>query len=191
MTWYVVDGMDGSGKSTTADMIADELRSKGRKVKIVTHPNRDTRVGRLELRFLRMDGKPAVVMSTVFYILDILHSLVVKRRREFRECDDVVFVRYSMAVAYLPDRLCGTAYRVVEWVLPTPDVSILVDVTPEKAMERIVERGEDLETFETVAKLEKVRHRMLGLSDGWTVLDNDGDSDDLRRQISDRVLGGT
>lgn len=190
MTWYVVDGMDGSGKSTTADMIAEGLRSRGRKVRVMTHPNRDTRVGRLELRFLRMDGKPAVIMSTVFYIMDILHSLVVKRRREFRECDDVVFVRYSMAVAYLPDRLCGTAYRVVEWVLPTPDVAVLVDVSPERAMERILERGEDLETFETVAKLEKVRGRMLRLSGGWTVLDNDGDSEHLRRQVSDRVLGG-
>lgn len=191
MTWYVVDGMDGSGKSTTADIIAERLRSQGRKVAIMTHPNRDTRVGRLELRFLRMDGKAAVTMSTIFYILDVLHSLSMKKRRKYRECDDVVFVRYIMAVAYLPDSLCGKAYRAVEHVLPMPDVAILVDVTPERAMERIALRGEELETFETVAKLDKVRNRMIGLSEGWTVLDNDGDAESLRRQIDDRVFGGS
>lgn len=48
MVWYVVDGMDGSGKTTAADMLASELRSQGRRVLMISHPNTDTLVGRLE-----------------------------------------------------------------------------------------------------------------------------------------------
>ena len=102
MAWYVVDGMDGSGKSTVADILRGELESRGRSVMVIAHPNRETAVGRLELAFLRGDSKLDVVMSTVLYVADVLHSICVMRGRRGRACDDVVFVRYSMAVAYLP-----------------------------------------------------------------------------------------
>ncbi len=39
MAWYVVDGMDGCGKSTCADVIRDKLAGEGRRVFMVTHPN--------------------------------------------------------------------------------------------------------------------------------------------------------
>ena len=79
MAWYVVDGMDGSGKSTVADILRDELESRGRSVMVIAHPNRGTAVGRLELAFLRGDSKLDVVMSTVLYVADVLHSICVMR----------------------------------------------------------------------------------------------------------------
>ena len=51
MVWYVVDGMDGSGKSTVAGILKGELEARGRSVLVIAHPNRDTVVGRMELRF--------------------------------------------------------------------------------------------------------------------------------------------
>ncbi len=42
MTWYVVDGMDGSGKSTIAEMIRCRLEAEDRKVLVITLPNRNT-----------------------------------------------------------------------------------------------------------------------------------------------------
>ena len=68
-----------------------------------------------------------------------------------------------------------------------PDVAILVDVDPETAMSRISGRGEDLEVFETVERLGVVRDRMLGLADGWEVLDNGGVAEDLGLQIVARI----
>ncbi len=190
MTWYVVDGMDGSGKSTTAAIIANHLASEGHKVKIITHPNRDTAVGRIELAFLRMEGKVAMLLSILFYMLDILHSLGVMRGRGCRDVDDVIFVRYIMAVAYLPDSLCRRAYRMISQVLPIPDIAVLVDVDPVMAMERIRNRGEKLEMFERPDRLEVVRRRMLGLSEGWVVLENGSGMDDLEDQVLNEVFGG-
>lgn len=129
-----MDGMDGSGKSTAARIIVDHLESKGRKVLFMTHPNRGTRIGRLELELLKREGKAAMALSTLFYIIDILHSIRMMRSRRGRSYDDVVFVRYIMAVAYLPDGACGKAYRLISHILPMPDTAILVDVPPETAM---------------------------------------------------------
>ena len=190
MTWYVVDGMDGSGKSTAAGILADKLESEGRTILVIAHPNRATRIGRLELAFLRGDSRLDVILSTLLYIADVLHSLCVMRGRRGRRYDDVIFVRYIMAVAYLPDGLCGRAYRVIERLLPMPDVKVLVDVDPQTAMDRIRGRGEEMEVFETVERLATVRRRMLSLSDGWTVLDNGSGTDDLEEQVRGTLFGG-
>lgn len=189
MTWYVVDGMDGSGKSTVAGILADKLESEGRTVLVIAHPNRAIRIGRLELAFLRGDSRLDVILSTLLYIADVLHSLCVMRGRRGRRYDDVIFVRYIMAVAYLPDGLCGRAYRVIERLLPMPDVKVLVDVDPQTAMDRIRGRGEEMEVFETVERLATVRRRMLSLSDGWTVLDNGSGTDDLEEQVRGTLFG--
>ena len=80
--WYVVDGMDGCGKSSAADCIAENLRSKGRRVLVLTHPNRNTRIGKKEADFLLKDGKMAKIMATMLYILDVTHSIrMMKKNR--------------------------------------------------------------------------------------------------------------
>ncbi|MGN0097870.1 MAG: thymidylate kinase [Candidatus Methanomethylophilaceae archaeon] len=190
MVWYVVDGMDGCGKSTVARSIRTGLESKGRKVLIMEHPNRDTFVGRLERAFLEGDSKLHVMISTLLYIMDILHSLTFIRGGRGGSYDDIIFVRYSMAAAYLPDGMGRFAYDLICRVLPTPDVRILVDVDPDVAMSRIIDRGENLEIFETDEKLRTVRRRMLGLSEGWIVIDNSEGTEYMTEQVR-RITEGT
>lgn len=189
MTWYVVDGMDGSGKSTAASILREELESEGRTVLAIEHPNAATVVGRMEQAFLHKDGKLCVILSTIMYVADVLRSLTVMRGRRGRSVDDVVFVRYSMAVAYLSDGACRKADRAVKALLPHPDASVFVDVTATTAIRRIRTRGEALEYFETEERLDAIRSRMLGLADGWVVVDNNSGIEDLREQIRRKVLG--
>ena len=66
---------------------------------------------------------------------------------------------------------------------------ILVDIDPDVAMSRILERGENLEIFETDEKLRTVRERMLGLSDGWMVVDNSRGTESMREQVH-RIMEG-
>lgn len=182
LTWYVLDGMDGSGKTTIAGMLRDELESRGRSVLLIEHPNRRTHLGRLEARLLKIDGKPALVSAIALYVMDVVRSVwVLKRNRVY---DDVVFVRYVMAVSYLPEGLARKAYKLFMSVLPSPDEKILVDVDEITAYGRITSRGEDLERFEDLESLRETRRRMLMLSeDGWTVIDNTGGLEDSRRMV--------
>ncbi|MBE6524391.1 MAG: thymidylate kinase [Thermoplasmata archaeon] len=186
MTWFAVDGMDGSGKTTSSDFIREQLTAEGRKVLEITHPNLETPYGRTAAKYLCRDGKPAVLVATLYYILDVLHSLRYKRKHE-KEYDDIIFVRYSLAAAYLPSSLCRPAYKIIEFMLPVPDVKIYVDVEPEIALQRIYERGEELETFETLEKLEKTRSRMALITDSWIKIDNSGTPENTREQTR-RIL---
>ena len=127
MTWYIVDGMDGSGKSSAAKALKDMLESDGRRVFIVTHPDQGCWFGRAEARFLKVPGKPSEIIATMLYILDAVQS-VMRMRTSRGRYDDFIFVRYIMAVAYLPDGIYRKAYGIIERILPMPDVRIMVDV---------------------------------------------------------------
>ena len=181
MTWYAVDGMDGSGKTTSSDFIREPLISEGRKVLEITHPNSETSFGRTAAKYLLEEGKGAVMISTLYYILDVLHSLRVKRKHG-KEYDDIIFVRYSLAAAYMPEKLCKPIYKLIEFVLPVPDVKIYVDVEPKIALDRILARGEALETFETEESLEKTRRRMKLITDSWITIDNSGTPEETHEQ---------
>lgn len=183
--WYVVDGMDGCGKSSAASCITAQLESEGRRVLELTHPNRDTKIGRKEAEYLLQDGKYAKIMATLMYIFDVMHSIrLMKKAKKTNEYDDFVFVRYIMAVSYLPKPLAKLAYKFFEIVFPTPDVKIFVDVTGPTAMARINSRGEELETFETEEQLTKTREKMhMFIPKGWYLIDNNGDFENTKTQI--------
>lgn len=186
MVWYVVDGMDGVGKSSVAYRIKELKEREGRRVTVFTHPNRSTRIGRIEAKLLTIPGKPAKILSILFYILDVLHSVKYMNRRR-QDYDDVIFVRYIMEVAYLGDRFVPFAYKFFEHFFPPMEVSVLVDLDPDEAFRRIESRGEELEVYEAPDKLRKIGGRMRDLAreHGWYVIDNGGSIEETRGQISE------
>ena len=185
MTWYVVDGMDGSGKSTAGEMLKSYLESDGRKVLDITHPTEHRFVGRVADRFLHMEGgKFWEMLASIFYIMDVVASLFYVRRHG-KGYDDIIFIRYSLAVAYVPTSMVPMTYRIVETILPVPDVKVFVDVSPDVAFERIKARGESLELFETPDRLRKTRGKIMLISGDWNIVDNSGSEAHLEEQIID------
>lgn len=178
--------MDGSGKTTASDLIREQLESEGRTVLQITHPNRNSSFGRISSRSLHTDNRVSVLITTVFYILDLLRSLRILKNSK-GDYDDIIFVRYIMAVGYLPEKIYGIAYGVLEKMLPMPDVRIFVDLDAETSMRRIIERGDDLEIFESTEKLDRIRNKMLELTDGWIIIDNSRKKDFTELQIRDIV----
>ena len=188
VTWYLVDGMDGSGKSTVADELKRMLEARGRRVMMFTHPSDVTVPGRLSAKFLTKTGKAATILSTGFYVMDALRSIASMRINK-RKYDDVIFVRYIMAVAYMPEKHYRKLYRDIEIILPMPEVRIFVDIDAETAMQRILSRGEELEMFETVDQLADTRRKMLSLTDnGWIVISNSGELSETFRQLEQGVF---
>lgn len=187
MTWYVIDGMDGSGKSTAGTILRELLESKGRSVLSITHPTHDRLMGRIASKFLHMDGgRFWEMLSAVFYVFDVLTSLFHVRRHR-KEYDDVIFIRYSMAVAYVPASLVPITSRIVEAVLPVPDVKILMDIDPDVAFSRIESRGESLELFETPDRLRRTRGKIMMIADGWNIIDNTKSDVELRERIMEML----
>jgi len=125
-------------------------------------------------------------LASILFIADVLHSLHLLR--SWKGYDKVIFVRYIMAVAYLPGPLYKQGYDLFSKMLPVPPRLLLVDVPPECALRRIEGREHAREMFENLESLRKVRGKVLALSSrGWKVLDNRGPMDEVRSQL-ERVL---
>ncbi|MCK7579524.1 MAG: hypothetical protein MZV65_29990 [Chromatiales bacterium] len=173
MELIVVDGIDGSGKSTVAELIAVHYRSRGEKVLVRQHPSNSI-CGRLSRKSLTSEGKVMRTVATVFFILDVLNSL--RKLRGWKDHDKVIFVRYVMATAYLPTSLYRQGYEFFCKVLPTSRTTGYSWTSTRNApSRRIEEREHEREMFENLRSLEKVRGKVLDLSTrGWKVLNNCG-----------------
>lgn len=183
--FIVVDGLDGCGKDTHARRIAELITSKGGKVMLVSHPSQ-RRMGRLSKRALEGSGPCARLIATVFYTADVLVSVMNLAKERDRT---VIFVRYLLGTAYLPERLAPYGYAVFRRLLPFPDLALFIDIEPEVALKRIEARDATREMFETREQLDKVRSVALGLtsSDGWVRVDNSEDGERSFREV-ERLL---
>jgi len=185
MRFVVVDGIDGSGKSTVAGWIAQHYSSRGERVLVQVHPS-DRGLGRLARRCLQGDGALMYALSSVLFIFDVLIS-VAHLPWWRRKYDTVVFVRYLLATAYLPRRYARLAYDLFAAVLPVPERRLVVDVEPQTALHRIAIRQHDREMFENLPSLAHVREKVLFVAADWEVLDNNGPEEDSRRRL-DEIL---
>jgi dTMP kinase len=186
LRWIVVDGIDGSGKSTYAGLIEDYYRARGEKVVVHIHPSSGM-FGRISRRALESRGKAMHAVATIFFIADVLRSLS-KLKTEKKRYDTVIFVRYIMATAYLPDRLAPLGYKFIANLLPVPERLVLIDIDPAIANERISKRAEKKEMFEDPANLKRAREKLLSLAaKDWMVIDNSAPMDKGKESL-DRIL---
>lgn len=176
--------MDGSGKTTTANSLLDILESRGHTVLLLDLPNRQTSAGRTTVKCLQREGKPAMAFATIFFFADILGSISRKKRSD---ADDVIFVRYTLSAAYLPDRFVPVAYRIISKLLPAPDVKIYKDVDVNDAFQRILKRGEHTEMFENLTELNRIRKKMISLTDDWYVINGRLTPDEVADDLIDII----
>lgn len=190
--FLVVDGLDGAGKDTVAGILATLLAARDRTVAIRSHPSTNV-FGRLSRAFLLGRGRLAHALATAFFGLDAITSTALLGRLRRRH-DVVIFVRYLLSAAYLPDALARPVHDLFDSFLPEADVKVFVDTRPEVAMTRIRDRAGAEEMFENPESLADVRRRVADLLDGsWTVLDNNGSFRETRAQVEallPRVTGG-
>ncbi|MDI6896646.1 hypothetical protein [Methanocella conradii] len=117
--------------------------------------------------------------ATMFYALDVVRSLMLY----YRGGRDVIFVRYTLACAYLPRPLVKPTYALVSFLLPRSPNMFFLDVEPEEALWRIHLRGNGKEMFESLAHLKKNRERARLITDGWKVVDGNGAPEQVFEQI--------
>jgi dTMP kinase len=167
--FIVIDGLDGSGKSTQARLICGKLARGGRSFILRSHPSPDNFFGRMGRGYLLLEGKRAMIAASVFYLADVFRSVLLYR---WRRVDHIVFVRYLMGTAYLPRPLHRVAYLFFYRLVPTSDHMYFIDVRPEEAHRRLGSRVKK-EMFETLERLTEVREKALGLTvnGGWTIID--------------------
>ena len=168
MRLIIVDGLDGVGKDTHAQLIKNRYEKKGEKVALRSHPESDNFFGKKAKKALLGQGKINKLQAAIFYMLDVIRSI--RKYYGKKEHDTLIMVRYLMGTAYLSPKLAKIAYKVFESFVPTSDYMFFLDASPKELLKRVAER-EEKEMFETLSELIKVRKTALLLSENWNIID--------------------
>ena len=182
--FIIIDGLDGCGKDTQANLLRQKYLERNESVILRSHPTMDNSYGIKAKKALLGDGKPDKIKASIYYALDVIRSV----RIYYKKADTIIFVRYLMGVAYLPFPLAKLLYKFFETILPTSKYMFFLDIEPEEALKRLKSRDE-LETFENLEDLIKVRKKALKLAQKWYIINANDSIENIQKQINSFLEG--
>ena len=189
MVFIVIDGLDAAGKSTQALELCNFIRNHERTVQVRFHPSSDNPFGAKAKQFLYAKGKSAHFAAALFYMIDVIRSILLYSWRSY---DYTIFVRYLMGTAYLPPPLHYIAYQFFLAIVPTSQYMFFLDVSPTVAERRLRKNREKLEMFENISDLERTRLKVLSLtSTGKWIIVNANESTKGVQETIRRSLAST
>jgi len=174
--FVALEGIDKSGKGTQSLIVADDLKAAWGDVVHFSEPNdRDSLIGRHIRKVLKHEEPaPPIPDFQRLYVIDRAQDTVSTVLPALARGIPVVAERFAMStIAY--GMLQGSLWDYVRmhsevlgpW-LRWPDVTIIVDIPAEVAMERLAhERGKP-QLFEKLEHLSRIRNAYLQLaSNSW------------------------
>lgn len=203
-TFIVFEGIDGSGKSTQIDLLAQRLTQLGHHIYTTREPS-DGTVGKMIRQILggdiKMDNRaiaPLFVSDRLDHLLNEENGLCkLVEVGETVLCDRYYFSSYAYhSVDMAMDWVIGANSIAAQLLRPT--ATIFIDITPEIAMERITAGREGTELFETHERLTQTREKYFEafqkLSDSERVIIVDGNqsiealAEEIWNQVSNNLL---
>ncbi len=189
----VLEGCDGSGKSTQLALLTKALEAQGKAVHTLSYPVYESESSALVRMYLsgRFGADPEAVnpyMASSFYAVDRCADYLANWKADYDKGALFVSGRYTTSNAvHQGAKLTGearTAYT--DWLfdyeyrllgLPKPDLVVFLDIPVSLALANIEKRGERKDIHETRAYLEKSRESALFSARryGWTVLNCERD----------------
>ncbi len=178
------EGLDQSGKETQARLLRARLEAGGREVRIYPFPDYATAIGAELGRALRGEREYGADVMQLLYVAnryewkpDIQRSLAAGRI--------VICDRYlASSVAYGEAHGLDPAWLVdVQRFLPAPDLTILLDIGPETAVDR---KASNRDRFERdLAMLGRVResYRRQAAQPGWIMVDGERPKPDVAEEV--------
>lgn len=164
----VFEGIDGSGKTTQARMLFDELLRKGHDDAVLTAEPTDKGIGMIIRNDLKETGGnlDPRTMQLVFTADRSQHvSLIIEPRLAGGSiviCDRYYYSTAAYAHAFGLNM--GEFLHVNEVLFPKPAVALIFDLPPETAAGRIEARNRKPERFENIELQKKVREGYIKLA---------------------------
>ncbi|MBD0322989.1 MAG: thymidylate kinase [Aldersonia sp.] len=182
-------GIDGSGKTTQAHRLADDLAACG--LPAVYRRNAGGRhwFGRLAVALGRTDAEDLLGRRLMLVVESVLRWLAILRTllrrtvtRELTVMDRYAVCQYASLRAHGAKRSAERRARLAYRLFPRPDVTILLAVDPAVAYDRIEARGYD---HEEMAYLQAATdaYRSLPEYGSFVVVDANGDMDQVAEAI--------
>ena len=161
------EGIDGSGKSTQAKLLAEKMTAEGHKVHLTFEPT-DGNIGRMLRSILKGEVKADERVIASLFTADRLDHLLNESNGVMKKLEDgysVITDRY-----YFSSYAYNGTHVSLDWVINAnklsaeirrPDMNLFIDVPPEVCMARLNSNREKIELYETQGNLTKVRTRYL------------------------------
>jgi dTMP kinase len=167
--------------------MVEKIVKMNKSVLMRVHPENDNWFGKKARQFLFSTGKSAHFASALFYMIDVIRSIFLYSWRKY---DFVIFVRYLMGTAYLPPPLHVVGYNFFSAMVPKSKNMFFLDVDPRTAAARIRENRSDIEMFENLSDLEKIRGKALSLTrfDSWIIIDSNQPAEAIAVDLEKRVF---
>ena len=193
--FIALEGIDGSGTTTQARMLADWLRFRGEQVVCTAEPT-DSSVGRLIREALGQEATPDEVMLAFLFAADRREHLRSTILPALERGEWVASDRYLLSsIAY---QSTGAPFG---WVCELnklflrPLVTVLLDVPVDVALERVRRRGEARDRYEEKETLERVRENFLRatkagpeLTGRVEIIDAAAGEEDVHERVAGAVL---
>jgi dTMP kinase len=185
----VFEGLDQSGKETQARLLRARLEQDGHHVQSLSFPEYDTPIGteiRHALNGLR-DFTPDVMQ-----LLYVANRLEFKARLEqwLAAGDMVVCDRYcASTIAYGEAQGLDSGWLVeIQRYLPKPDITVLLDISPDTAAGRKAAGRDRYERdLELLARVRESYARQ-STGDGWCLIDATAPKEAVAAAVSAAVL---
>jgi dTMP kinase len=186
------EGLDQSGKQTQAERVRDCVAARGGECRLLSFPDYQTAIGHEISQALHgARDYPPDVMQLIY-----VANRYEKRHEMSRALEAgtiLVCDRYlASSIAYGEAQGLDPAWlREIQRFLPQPDLTILLDIAPETAVQR---KATNRDRYERdLALLSRVResYRRQALQEGWLRLDGerprDRVADDIFSAIEPRL----
>ena len=165
--FIVLEGIDGSGKSTQAKLLAEKLIAAGHKVYTTFEPT-DSPIGSMIRNIFK--GRMTADHQTIAALnvadrLDHLHNEINGLLKKKREGHTIISDRY-----YFSSYAYQGVHMDMDWVIAAnalsaatlrPDVNLFIDVDPEVSMQRLNSTRGTIELYETLDNLKLVRAKYM------------------------------
>lgn len=188
----VLEGLDGSGKSTQLELAANHLRDMGVKCRPISFPNYDTLTGQVVQNYLNgtieCEGKNGAYSASTIYAVDRYVSYVTDWKDFYESGGFVIAGRYTTSNAiYQLSKMPSDEYDAfLAWLfdfeynklgLPKPDKVIFLDMPVEVSQKLLEKRYNGDESKKdiherNVAFMQKCRSSAMyaASSCGWEVI---------------------
>jgi dTMP kinase len=182
------EGLDQSGKQTQAERVREYVTARGRECRLLSFPDYETAIGAEISKALHGERE---------YDSDVMQLMYVANRYERRRdmarwmADGAVLVcdRYlASSIAYGEAQGLDPAWlRDIQRFLPQPELTILLDIAPETAVQR---KAANRDRYERdLALLSRVRdsYRRQAAEGGWLRLDGERPRDAVSADVATAV----
>lgn len=152
-----IDGLDGSGKGTQSELLAERLRAEGKRVKVVSFPMYGNDSCFAVEKYLggALGGSPSdtnAYAASTFFAVDRYISYRTTWGKDVDECDYIIFNRYVSANAvHQLSKLPSEQWEAfLNWLwdyefdklgLPKPNATLYLLLPPEVSMGLVDKRG--------------------------------------------------